>query len=78
MAKVLITLTDDWQQVATGAVTITIETVGEDVVQFDEASDPDTAYTSSPKVGDQFVQDEALPTFARGIGGWAIVVDGSL
>ncbi len=79
MAKITVAITNSWQQVATGAVVITIESQGSDVILFDEAQNDATAYKSSSPVGDQFQQSEAVATWVRSDGeGWVVIVDGAL
>ena len=79
MAKSTVVVTNSWQQVATGAVVITIESQGSDVILFDEAQNDATAYKSSSPVGDQFQQSETVATWVRSDGeGWVIIVDGVL
>lgn len=79
MAKSRIELTGSYAEIATGEVTITIDTEGEGTVFFDEASNDVTAYKSHPSAGEQFVQNEAKSTFAKATGsGWFVVVDGVL
>lgn len=81
MARDTITVTDTWQQIATGAVTITIKSKGTDQILFNEiASDTDAlCWGSNLKGGNQFTQDQALPTWVRSDGShWELIVDGVL
>ena len=79
MAKTTATVTTSWQQVATGPVVVTVKTQGDGVLLFDENQNDATAYRSSAPVGEQFQQNEILPTYARATGeGWVITIDGML
>lgn len=80
MSKINITsITPTYQQVATGAMVLTISKKGSGVLYIDEASNDATAYATADTAGEQFQQTEALPTFIRATGtGWEVVVDGAL
>ncbi len=79
MAKARISVTQSWVQVATGAVVVTIDAIGDGVLFMNETASDATAYRSSDGVGAQFQQSEAVTTYVRATGdGWAVIVDGVL
>lgn len=79
MAKARIVITQSYQQVASGAVVITVDKLGAGALHFDENQDDSTAYKSTEGAGGQFQQTEAIPTFMRATGdGWEVIVDGVL
>lgn len=72
-------INNSYQQVAAGAMVLTISKKGSGVLYIDEASNDATAYATSDSAGEQFQQTEALPTFIRATGaGWEVIVDGVL
>jgi len=79
MAKTRFTITDTYQEVATGAAIMTIAVKGSGSLYLDEASNDVTAYVSNGLPGDQFEQSSAVSTFVRASGdGWQIIADGVL
>ena len=79
MAKSTVVVTDTWQQVATGAVVITVDVQGSSALLFNESATDVNALSSRPDAEEQFAQNEALATFVRSDGdGWEIQVDGAL
>ncbi len=79
MSKNTINVTSSYQQIASGAVVITVKTAGKGVLLFDENQNDSTAYRSSAPVGEQFSQSQTVPTFIRATGdGWVVIVDGVL
>jgi len=79
MSKQLTQVTDSWQLIGAGKVTVTIDTVGSGTLYFNETENDSTAYKASGAAGDQFQQTETLPTYVRASGsGWSIIADGVL
>ena len=79
MAKDTVTLTQTYQQVAVGAVSISIVKLGTGSVFFNEIASDVNANVYLPTLESQFVQNESKNTFARTNGqDWAILLDGVL
>jgi len=80
MAKAKFTITQSWQQVATGAAVFTIEKVGDGTIFFNETEDDVTAYRDSGLAGgEQYQQTAAVITTVRADGdGWELIADGVL
>lgn len=81
MAKLEVTVTTGWQQIATGVATITIlerAPVGGRIL-INESGVDLAANVISPSVGDQFIQNQDVPSFIRADNdGWRVLVDGAL
>ncbi len=72
-------VTNAWEQIATGAVTITVDKQGDGTLRLNETATDVDALNSSPLPGEQFIQNEAKATFARSDGnGWELRLDGAL
>ena len=72
-------ITTSYQQVATGAMVLTISKKGAGVLYINETAVDDTAYKTADLAGEQFQQTEALATHIRATGtGWEVIVDGVL
>jgi len=79
MARSTITVTNSFQQIATGAVTITIKKQGKGILLFNETASDVNANEATGAAEDQFTQNEAKATFVRSPGsGWVLLVDGAL
>lgn len=79
MAKAKITVTQAWQDAATGAAVFTIEKHGDGALYFNETEDDATAYKTTGEAGEQFEQTNAVTTKVRATGdGWEVIVDGVL
>ena len=81
MAKAEVTVTQNWQQIATGVVTVTILEKSKEggAVLLNEIASDVAAYRDYPEPGKQFVQNQALATFIRAQhNGWRVIVDGDL
>ena len=79
MAKSVIEVTLDWQQVAAGAVLITVEQRGKGTLYINEVEDAATAYKTVAAPGVQLDQADSDVTHVRASGaGWKILVDGAL
>lgn len=81
MARATITVTNVFQQIATGAVTITVLNQGKGSVIFNETASDTNANVVTGVAGDQFAQTEALATFVRTTGPTGVLrllVDGAL
>ncbi len=70
MARNVVNLTDTWQQVATAQCVIRTREVPPRgrALSINEAADDATAMADITAPGDQYVQNEAKPTFAKGEG----------
>jgi len=70
MARTVITLTDAWQQVATGACIVRVKSIGaaSATLSLNESADDSTALNASAVPGDQYAQSESKPTFGKGAG----------
>ena len=80
MATQTVTVTDTWQQIASGVCVITVKKRGTGGnLYFNEvASDVDSRYWDKP-AGKQFAQNEAIATWVKSSGtGWVLVVDGAI
>jgi hypothetical protein len=79
MAKALTTVTQAWQQIATGPAVFTIDTVGKGSIIFNETENDATAYRDAALPGDQFEQGDIKITKVRATGdGWKVLTDGVL
>lgn len=69
MAKATVQLTNTWQQIGTGVVTITVsEIVGNNRrIAFNESATDTDALRFVPQITDQFRQTEAKATWAKGV-----------
>lgn len=76
MARTEVTLTDSWQQVATGRCSIEVkDTDGEGLmIALNDAAADTAALVRRAEPGHQFVQSTANPTYAKG-DGINIIVD---
>lgn len=82
MARAEILTTTEWQQIATGAVLLTIIKRGRGAVLVNEsATDTDAnRFGSDVRANDQLQQFSDVETWVRHTGGtpWAILVDGAV
>ena len=79
MGKAKITVTQVWQDAATGPAIFTIEKHGDGTLYFNETEDDVTAYKTTGDSGEQFEQTSAVATKERATGdGWEIIADGVL
>lgn len=79
MAKATVELTQAYQEVAVGAVAITVVKKGSGRLFFNESASDVNANIILPGLIVQFVQNETKSTFVRTDGaGWTILVDGVL
>ena len=81
MAKAEITVTQAWQQIATGEVVITILERSKEggALYINETAADLAAYRSSPNPEVQILQTQAITTFIRADNdGWRVIVDGVL
>ncbi len=78
MARATITLTDDYQQIASGAAIIYVKTAPQNVKLFlNDAAVDNNAMVRTPNPEDGFQQTEAVATFAKGED-IVLIVDGAL
>ena len=76
MAKTKIHVTLAWQEIATSTAIITIEKRAKGTLMFNQSEDETTAYKTTGDVGEQFMQDDDIPTYVRADReGWEIIVD---
>lgn len=79
MARATVTVTNVFQQIGTGPITITVLTQGKGTLLFNETAVDSNANVETAVATDQFSQTEIKNTFVRSAGsGWEILVDGSL
>lgn len=79
MARATITVTNVFQQIGSGPVTITILKQGKGNLLFNETASDSNANEVTALAQDQFSQTEVKNTFVRSAGsGWVILTDGSL
>lgn len=79
MSRALITVTQAWQEIATGPAIFTIERQGKGKLLFNETEDDVTAYKDVAEPNDQFEQDDIKVTKVRATGdGWKVLADGVL
>lgn len=79
MAKAITTVTQAWQQIATGPAIFTIDKRGTGSILFNETEDDATAYRDAALPGDQFEQGDIKITKVRATGdGWKVLADGVL
>ena len=79
MAKTTVTVTQTYQQVASGQCVITIKERGEGIIFFNETASDTNAYKLNPVPEDQFQQTSSVQTHVKASGdGWQIIVDGTL
>jgi len=79
MAKTRVIVSQTFEQIATGAVVVTVDKQGDGALLFNETATEDTAYKSHPEISEQFQQTEAVTTFVRATGdGWELIADGVL
>ena len=79
MSRATITLTNSFQLVSSGVVTITVLTEGNGALVFNETATDSNANFEQASKEDQFIQTEAKDTYVRTTGeGWIILVDGTI
>lgn len=79
MAVDTVTVTDTFQQIATGAVALTVKVKGTRSLLINETATDVDAFEVNPEVGEQFLQNEAKATFVRSDGeDWVLHLDGTL
>jgi len=79
MALNTVTVTQSYQQIGTGAVTITINVEGKGSLFLNETASDVNALKDHPNVGEQYIQNDAVATHIRTDGdGWVVRVDGAL
>lgn len=80
MAKQVVTVTDTFQQVAAGAVIITVNKRGNGSLLINETAVDATAYKVRADINEQFQQTDAVASYVRATdpSGWEILVDGVL
>lgn len=79
MSKARFTITQAWQQIATGPAIFSIARKGTGSLIFNETEDVSTAYQVVAEAGEQFEQTGVNITTVRTTGaGWEIVADGVL
>lgn len=79
MAVSTVTVTDTYQQIATGAVTLTVKVKGAGSLLLNETATDTDAFEVNPDVNEQILQNEAKSTFVRSDGdGWVLHLDGTL
>jgi hypothetical protein len=77
MARQTVTLTDSWQQVASGKCVITVLDDGNGAIFFNETATDVDALPIRAKNNQQFAQASGVDTFMKASGdGWEILVDG--
>lgn len=78
MAKQVVTITDTFQQVASGAVIITVTKRGNGSLYINETAVDAASNIVRPDVGEQFQQTDAVASHVRATDatGWEILVDG--
>jgi hypothetical protein len=76
MARTVKTLTAAWQQVSAGACVVQVQDLPARgrTLSLNETATDVGALNDSPKQGDQYAQNEAKATFAKG-DGFVIIVD---
>lgn len=79
MSRATINVTQSWQLISSGAVTITVTKKGAGSLLFNETGTDSNANVTNPSPGDQFGQDEIRDTFVRALGdGYEVLVDGTI
>ena len=79
MAVNTVIVTDTYQQIATGAVTLTVQVKGTGSLLINETASDTDALEVNPEVNEQLLQNEAKATFVRSDGdGWVLHLDGTL
>ena len=80
MAKQVVTITDTYQQVASGAAVITVVKRGDGSLLINETAADATAYNVRAEINEQFQQTDAVASHVRATDatGWQIIVDGVL
>ena len=80
MAKQVVTITDTFQQVASGAAVITVQKRGDGSLLINETAVDATAYKVRAEINEQFQQTDAVASHVRATDatGWEILVDGVL
>ncbi len=74
-----ITVTQAWQQIAVGTVTITFIKQGEGSILLNQTPSDVDANPLLPRLTEQVAENETVPTFIRATGdGWKVRVDGVL
>ena len=79
MSRATTVVTQSWQQIASGPVTITVTKHGKGSLLFNETGADSNANVTHPRPNHQFGQDEIRDTYIRTMGsGWEVLVDGTI
>lgn len=81
MAVDTVTVTNVYQQIAVGVVTVTVARKGSGSLFFNETASDTAAFTSNPPKNEQYSQTENKATFVRSDGtgtAWILRLDGVL
>lgn len=74
-----ITVTQVWQKIASGTVTVEIAKVGSGSLLFNQIASDTDAKNILPILNEQFAQNETVDTYIRATGdGWKVWIDGVL
>jgi len=79
MARATTAITDIFQQIGSGPVTITVLNQGTGSLFFNETAVESNANVVTGVAGDQYSQTEIKDTYVKSSGeGWVLLTDGSL
>lgn len=79
MARATVVITQNFQLVASGVVTMTVVKQGKGTLIFNETSTDSNANTETAVAEDQFLQTEVKDTYVRATGdGWTLLIDGTI